>query len=98
MTLTCHTSTWRQIAVRSTQFGLAHLIAGIPIVAGLVLILPGFLFACRYKYVHDRCLKQTHDPIQAQEAGVAASTADHAVYNAILVTILMTTLILSNLG
>ncbi|MBW4656457.1 MAG: tetratricopeptide repeat protein [Kaiparowitsia implicata GSE-PSE-MK54-09C] len=79
--------TWRQIAVRSTQFGLIHLVAGIPILGGLVLILPGFLFACRYKTVRDRTFRQTGDLWQAQEAGVTASTADHAVYNAILVSL-----------
>lgn len=82
-------NTWKQIAVRSTQFGLVHLLAGIPILGGLVLILPGFLFACRYKYIHDRHLKRTGDPLAAQEAGVAASTADHAVYNAILITLVV---------
>ena len=86
--------TWRQIAVRSTQFGLVHLLAGIPILGGLVLILPGFLFACRYKYIHDRHLRQGHSPLQAQDAGVAASTADHAVYNAILISLAVGTLLL----
>lgn len=87
--------TWRKIMVRSTQFGLVHLIAGIPIVAGFVLIVPGFLFACRYKYVHDRHFKTYQSPIAAQEAGVQASTADHAVYNALLVTLVVSTLLLS---
>lgn len=86
-------NTWRQIAVRSTQFGLAHLVAGIPILAGFVLIVPGFLFACRYKYVHDRHLRRNDNFFQAQEAGVAASTADHAIYNAILVTLLVVTVL-----
>ncbi|NJN89470.1 MAG: tetratricopeptide repeat protein [Leptolyngbyaceae cyanobacterium SL_5_14] len=79
-------NTWKQILIRSTQFGLVHLLAGIPILGGFVLIVPGFLFACRYKYVHDRQLRKTADPLQAREAGVMASTADHAVYNAILVS------------
>jgi len=78
--------TWRQIMVRSIQFGLIHLLAGIPILGGFVLILPGFLFAWRYKVVRDRHLRKTGNVLQAQEAGVAASTADHAIYNAILVT------------
>ncbi|MBD1911647.1 MULTISPECIES: tetratricopeptide repeat protein [unclassified Leptolyngbya] len=78
---------WRQIGVRSTQFGLIHLLAGIPILGGFVLILPGFLFAWRYKFVRDRHFRKTGDTLQAQEAGVAASTADHAIYNAILITL-----------
>jgi tetratricopeptide (TPR) repeat protein len=80
-------NTWKQILIRSTQFGLVHLLAGIPILGGFVLIVPGFLFACRYKYVHDRQLRKTADPLHAREAGVMASTADHAVYNAILVSL-----------
>ncbi len=79
-------NSWRQICIRSVQFGLVHLLVGIPILAGFVLIVPGFFFACRYKYVHDSYLKKGHNPLRAQEAGMLASTADHAVYNAILVT------------
>ncbi len=86
-------NTWRKIAVRSTQFGLVHLLAGIPLLGGIVLIVPGFLFACRYKYVCDRHLRQHQDLDQAQEAGVAASTADHAVYNAILVSLVASNLL-----
>lgn len=88
-------NTWRQITIRSTQFGLAHLLAGIPILGGLVLILPGFLFACRYKYICDRHLRQGHTLVQAQAAGVVASTADHAVYNAILLSFAVGTILLS---
>jgi tetratricopeptide (TPR) repeat protein len=87
-------NTWKQISVRSTQFGLVHLLAGIPLLGGLVLILPGFLFACRYKHVYDRQLRQTRDPLHAETAGVMASTADHAIYNAILVTIVAASLLL----
>ena len=87
-------NTWQQIAVRSTQFGLVHLIVGIPILAGFVLIVPGFCFAWRYKFVHDRHWQRHQNSLLAQEAGVAASTADHAVYNAILVTLVTLTFVL----
>ena len=80
-------NTWPQICTRSVQFGLIHLLAGIPILAGFVLIVPGFLFACRYKYVRDRHYHRHQNPYQADTAGVLASTADHAVYNAILMTL-----------
>lgn len=86
-------NTWKMMVIRSTQFGFVHLLAGIPILGGVVLIIPGFLFACRYKFVHDRHLHHTQDPLAAQDAGVAASTADHAVYNAILVTLAITLLL-----
>ncbi|NET50382.1 MAG: tetratricopeptide repeat protein [Merismopedia sp. SIO2A8] len=80
-------NSWNAIAIRSTQFGLVHLFAGIPILGGFVLIVPGFLFACRYKYVRDRHYRRHKNPQQADAAGVIASTADHAVYNAILITL-----------
>lgn len=80
--------TWRGITVNSVKFGLAHLIMGIPICWGLSLSVPGFLFACRYKYIYHQHLKKFGDEQQAQDAGVLASTADHAIYNAILVTLL----------
>ncbi|MGJ3252978.1 MAG: tetratricopeptide repeat protein [Elainellaceae cyanobacterium] len=91
-------NTWKQICIRSTQFGLVHLLAGIPILGGFVLIVPGFLFACRYKYVYDRHLQKYRDPMRAQEAGVRASTADHAIYNAILISIVVSTLLLAELS
>ncbi|MFB2976661.1 tetratricopeptide repeat protein [Microseira sp. BLCC-F43] len=87
-------NTWKQILIRSTQFGLVHILVGIPIFAGFVLIIPGFLFACRYKYIHDKNLKQTNDEKMAQEAGVEASTADHAIYNAILITFVVAAMFL----
>ena len=80
-------NTWQTIAIRSTQFGLIHLLAGIPLIGGFVLIVPGFLFACRYKYVRDRHYRRHQNSHQAEVAGVFASTADHAVYNAILMTL-----------
>ncbi|MBE9177727.1 tetratricopeptide repeat protein [Oculatella sp. LEGE 06141] len=87
-------NTWRKIGIRSVQFGMVHLLVGIPLLGGFVLIVPGFLFACRYKYVRDRHWHKTKDSIRAEEMGVLASTADHASYNAILVTLLVGTLLL----
>ncbi|HEY9811281.1 MAG TPA: hypothetical protein V6D13_18305 [Halomicronema sp.] len=90
-------NSWRSICFKSLQFGLTHLIVGIPFYMGLVLAVPGFLFACRYKYVHDRFLKKVEDDeLKAQEAGVAASTADHAIYNAILISLLALLLLLGS--
>jgi tetratricopeptide (TPR) repeat protein len=82
-------NTWKQIIGNSTAFGLVHISVGIPIYAGFLLIIPGFLFACRYKFVHDRSLRKNNNEKIAQEAGVQASTEDHAIYNAILITFLV---------
>lgn len=82
-------NSWDKICFQSVLFGLVHLTVGIPIYIGFVLAVPGFLFACRYKYAHDRYLKNVdNDELKAQEAGVAASTADHAIYNAIIISFL----------
>lgn len=88
-------NSWRKIGIRSTQFGLVHLIAGIPLLGGFVLIVPGFLFACRYKYVRDRHFKRHGNSLEADQAGMMASTADHAAYNAILVTLVVLTMLLT---
>ena len=85
---------WKKMAINSLNFGLIHLTMGIPICWALTLSIPGFLFACRYKYVYHRHLKKFDDDQKAQEAGVKASTADHAIYNAILITISIAVMLL----
>jgi hypothetical protein len=62
---------------------------GIPICVALTLAVPGFLFACRYKYAYHRDLRLHGNELRAQKAGVLASTADHAIYNAILISLLV---------
>lgn len=84
---------WKGMIINSIKFGLVHLIMGIPIYIALALSVPGFLFACRYKYAYDKHFKRFRNEIQAQEAGVFASTADHAIYNAILITFLFALLL-----
>lgn len=85
---------WKGITINSIKFGLVHLTMGIPICWALTLSVPGFLFACRYKYVYHRHLKKFKNEAKAREAGVRASTADHAIYNAILITLSVTLLLL----
>lgn len=80
--------TWGRMVVNSLGFGFVHLIMGIPIFVGLVLSVTGFLFACRYRYVYRQHVKKFGDEQAAQEAGVAASTADHAIYNAIAISLM----------
>jgi hypothetical protein len=84
---------WGQIAKNSVLFGLMHLLAGIPLVWALNLAIPGFLFACRYKYVYHRCYKKLQSHYHADQAGVWACTADHAIYNAIIFTLLTVALL-----
>ncbi len=81
-------NTWGRMTLNSLGFGLVHLTMGIPICFGLTLSVTGFLFACRYRYAYRQHLKKFGDEQAAQKAGVAASTADHAIYNAIAVTLI----------
>lgn len=87
---------WKGITINSIKFGLIHLTMGIPICWALTLSVPGFLFACRYKYTYHRHLKKFKNEAKAQEAGVVASTADHAIYNAILITLSVALLLSSS--
>ncbi|MCA1995306.1 MAG: hypothetical protein LDL41_25150 [Coleofasciculus sp. S288] len=85
---------WKEITISSIKFGLVHLVMGIPICWALTLSIPGFLFACRYKYAYHRHLKKFKDEAKAQTDGVLASTADHTLYNAILITFSVVLLLL----
>jgi membrane protease YdiL (CAAX protease family) len=87
---------WKGITINSIKFGLIHLIMGIPICWALTLSVPGFLFACRYKYIYHRHFKKFKNEAKAQDAGVVASTADHAIYNAILITLSVALLLSSS--
>ena len=86
---------WKGITISSIKFGLVHLMMGIPLCWAFTLSVPGFLFACRYKYVYHRYLRQFKDEAKAQAVGVRASTADHAIYNAILITLSVILLLLA---
>lgn len=40
---------WGEIARQSVKFGLVHILVGIPLAAGIALIIPGFFFAWKYR-------------------------------------------------
>lgn len=79
--------TWPGMMINSIKFGLIHLTLGIPLYWALVWSIPGFLFACRYKYAYYQNLRKSGDEAESQVAGVLASTADHSVYNALFITV-----------
>lgn len=77
---------WRGMLIQSFKFGLGHLLVGIPIVVGIVLVVPGFIFACRYRKAYlDAIANQTTEPL-AVEAGIRASATEHSLYNFYLVS------------
>jgi hypothetical protein len=77
---------WPDICLRSVLFGLSHLIVGIPIIVALVLSVPGFLLAARYRYVFFRSIESGMSRDAAIDAGVRSSTQDHSLYNVFLIT------------
>ncbi|MGM9498562.1 tetratricopeptide repeat protein [Desertifilum tharense IPPAS B-1220] len=87
--------TWIGMTINSIKFGLIHLILGIPLYWALVWSIPGFIFACRYKYAYYQHLRKSGDETESQAAGVFASTTDHSVYNALFVTVAAVVMLLA---
>lgn len=79
--------TRRQILVKSTKFGLAHLIVGIPVFAALGLIVTGLLFASVYLKSY-RKAREHLSVADAEELAVEQSSRIHALYNFILLNII----------
>lgn len=77
---------WKDIFRQSVIFGLVHCIVGIPIGAGLALIIPGMFFGYQYKRAFEESLG---GHIEAEEEGLMASTAYHSMYNIIIFTLLL---------
>ncbi len=60
---------WRSIAKRSVVFGLVHCLVGVPLAAGIALILSGLFYGRVYKRAYDRCLQEGADPADAEKEG-----------------------------
>ncbi len=75
--------------VQSLKFGLSHLLVGIPIIIGLVLTIPGYFLACRYRAVYLDAMNKRMSPQQAIEEGAKSSYTYHCLYNLFLLTFLV---------
>jgi len=73
-------------AVRAVQFGLIHLIMGVPIGVALALSVGGGYFTWAYLRGYRRG--------RSQEAGLLEATRAHTAYNAVVVTLVLVSLIL----
>lgn len=80
--------TWREITMYSIFFGLIHLAVGVPLCAGLALIGPGFYYAYKYRRAY-LTLRPVLGEEQAQRGGWLVSTTYHALYNTLLVALLL---------
>lgn len=76
----------KDVVCQSVKFGLAHCIVGIPLGAGIALIIPGLLFGFKYKRAYDR-LRSTSGEEEATEAALFESTVYHTLYNMIIAAI-----------
>ena len=79
-------STARRV-VRGLQFGLLHLIAGIPIAAALALSIGGWWFTFVYL--------RTYRPTRSQEVALDESTRAHLGYDLVIVALVLGSLTLS---
>ncbi len=76
---------WGAIVKQSVKFGLAHCLAGVPLAAGIALIIPGLFYGFKYKRAFDRCRRVNMDYWRAAEEALMLSTTYHTMCNMILV-------------
>jgi len=79
---------WKSIWWQSTKFGLIHCLVGIPIGFGIALIMSGLFYAYHYKRAFEKNIDMMGYRM-AEEEAVMVSTTYHAMYNSILITLLL---------
>lgn len=79
---------WGSIIKQSVKFGLIHCLVGVPLAAGIVLIIAGLFFGLKYKRAFDRNV-DTMGTSQAEDEAVMVSTTYHTMYNMVLVGLLL---------
>ncbi len=95
---------WKKVPKHALFFGLIHMVAGVPLTAGLALAVPGLAYHAYYLYSYEKYLKDSHmdDSLvgieieansMAEAIGTLQATALHTVYNSIAITILFLTTI-----
>jgi hypothetical protein len=83
---------WSAIVKQSIKFGLAHCFVGVPLAAGIALIIPGLFYGFKYKGAFERNV-DIMDCWRAEEEAVMVSTAYHTMYNTICVTAIFAALV-----
>ncbi len=79
---------WGPIIKQSVKFGLVHCLVGVPLAAGIALIIPGFFFGCKYKRAFDSNT-DTLGHHRAKDEAVMVSTTYHTMYNMFVVALLL---------
>lgn len=78
---------WNSIAKQSVKFGLEHCLVGVPLAAGIALIVLGLFYGLKYKRAFDRNVN-TMGYRRAEDEAVMVSTTYHTMYNMIVVAFL----------
>jgi len=83
-----------RMAANSALFGLMHLLVGIPLFAGFVLMVPGYAFATIYRHAHLDARAAGESESAAREAGVDSSMSVHLAYNLFFLALIALALLL----
>lgn len=79
---------WGSIVKQSVKFGLVHCLVGVPLAAGIALIISGLFYGLKYKRAFDRKV-ESMDYWRAEDEAVMVSTTYHTMYNMIVVGLLL---------
>lgn len=79
---------WGPIIKQSVKFGLVHCLVGVPLAAGIALIISGFFYGYKYKRAFDRNM-ETLGYGRAEDEAVMVSTTYHTMYNMVVVALLI---------
>ncbi|MBI1984819.1 MAG: hypothetical protein HYS60_01765 [Candidatus Wildermuthbacteria bacterium] len=79
---------WGSITKQSVKFGLAHCLVGVPLAAGIALIIAGLFYGFKYKSALDHNA-DTMGYWRAEDEAVMVSTTYHTMHNMIVVGLLL---------
>lgn len=82
---------WGPIIKQSVKFGLAHCLVGVPLAAGIALIIPGLFYGYKYKRAFDRNT-EAFGYERAEDEAVMVSTTYHTMHNMVVVVLLLVAL------
>jgi len=86
---------WKDISIQSVKFGFAHMIMGIPLAGAIALIISGLFYGYKYRNAFISSNKQFNDKpffyakMISEDKAITISTTYHALYNSILVSVLL---------
>jgi hypothetical protein len=86
---------WSDIFKQAAIFGPIHCLVGVPLSAGLALIVAGIGYGAVWRYTYWRNIRAGLGHDTSKQRATEASTRVHTVYNTIAVTLLLIAVVLS---